>query len=143
MKYIKLILIIIILVPLTGCYNYRELNDLGYGFGSSILTSTGRLNAFPKHNATPGTKDFNLSIDLDENYLLRADKSSTASFYNTFLNDGVFSINEVRHQLGYGDIEGGDNHIIAYTKLESNTIENLDNENQNDLDNEDEEGNWD
>ena len=29
MKYIKLILIIIILIPLTGCYNYRELNDLG------------------------------------------------------------------------------------------------------------------
>ena len=29
MKYIKLILIMILVLPLTGCYNYRELNDLG------------------------------------------------------------------------------------------------------------------
>ena len=29
MKYLKLILTIVLIIPLTGCYNYRELNDLG------------------------------------------------------------------------------------------------------------------
>ena len=29
MKYLKLLLVIVILIPMTGCYNYRELNDLG------------------------------------------------------------------------------------------------------------------
>ena len=29
MKYLKLFLTIVLIIPLTGCYNYRELNDLG------------------------------------------------------------------------------------------------------------------
>ena len=29
MKYLKLVLVIILLIPITGCYNYRELDDLG------------------------------------------------------------------------------------------------------------------
>ena len=38
-----------------------KLLELGVGSGLSILVNTGILNAFPKHNATPGLNVFNLS----------------------------------------------------------------------------------
>lgn len=63
------------------------------------------------------------SIDLDESYLLRADKTSTASYLSTLVSGGILSINEARAQLGFGEIEGGDKHIIAYTDVNQNTVE--------------------
>lgn len=63
-------------------------------------------------------------IDLDENYLLRTDKTATASYLNTLVGGGILSINEARTQLGYNAIEGGDKHIIAYTDINQNTIDN-------------------
>lgn len=64
----------------------------------------------------------NLSINLDETYLLRTDKTAQASYYNTLLSSGVLCINEVRREMGLSPIEGGDKHIIAYSKIEDNTI---------------------
>ena len=63
------------------------------------------------------------SIDLDENYLLRTDKTSTANYLSTLVAGGILSINEARNQLGFGEIEGGDSHIIAYTDINQNKIE--------------------
>ena len=44
------------------------------------------------------------------------------------------SINEVRNELGYNNIEDGDKHFIAYSSTEKNEIggnsENNDNNNQ-------------
>lgn len=65
----------------------------------------------------------NLSIDFDETALLKTDKTALASYYGSLLDKGVLSINEVRKELGYNNIEGGDKHIIAYSKIEDNTIE--------------------
>lgn len=69
----------------------------------------------------------NLIINLDETYLLKTDKTAQASYYNTLLLNGVLCINEVRRELGYSEIEGGDKHIIAYTDVNQNQI----NQNQN------------
>lgn len=66
----------------------------------------------------------NLSINLDETYLLRTDKTALASYYTSLLNAGVLCVNEVRKELGLSEIEGGDKHMIAYTKVEDNTINN-------------------
>lgn len=67
-------------------------------------------------------KDENLAINLDENYLLRIDKSTQATYYNTMLQNGTLCINEVRNDLGLSPIEGGDLHIIPYTDISQNTI---------------------
>lgn len=64
----------------------------------------------------------NIEIRLDESYLLRTDKTAQASYYSTMLDKGVFCINEVRRELGFTPIEGGDVHTIAYTKVEDNKI---------------------
>lgn len=65
-------------------------------------------------------------IDIDENNLLRLSKSQQASYYSTLLQNGCLSINEVRSELGYEAIKDGDKHIIAYTDIEQNTINNSD-----------------
>lgn len=62
-------------------------------------------------------------IDIDEDHILKADKSATASYLQTLTSAGILSINEARHQLGYEPIEGGDKHIIPYTNLDQNSIE--------------------
>jgi len=66
--------------------------------------------------------DGDVSIDFDELFLLKSDKQSTAQYLSTMVSSGILSINECRHFLGYEPIENGDDHIIAYTDINQNTI---------------------
>ena len=117
------------------------LGDLSH---SSYSTIEATQNQFLLHTLQPYIilieEEFNrklvlpsedIQVNLDETYLLRTDKSAQASYFSTLLNSGVLSINEVRTKLGYNEIEGGDKHLIAYTKVSDNTIEN--NEDKNNL----------
>lgn len=65
-----------------------------------------------------------LEIQLDETAILKTDKQALASYYGSLLDKGVLCINEVRQELGYAEIEGGDKHLIAYTDIDMNTINN-------------------
>lgn len=71
----------------------------------------------------------NLSINLDETAMLKTDKSALASYYSTLIDKGILCINDVRKELGYSKIDGGDRHLIAYTKIDDNTINNDTNDN--------------
>lgn len=64
----------------------------------------------------------NLYIDLEETFILKADKSSEANYLNTLVNGGILTPNEARMQLGLNPIDGGDKIIIPYTDVEQNTI---------------------
>lgn len=66
----------------------------------------------------------NLSVNLEEKYILRTDKTAQASYYSTLLTNGILTINEVRKELGYGEIEGGDKNFIPFTDINQNTINN-------------------
>lgn len=79
---------------------------------------------FTRKLFAPSEKNFR--IDLDENSMLRMSKSAQAAYYSTLLQNGCLSINEVRNELGYEAIKDGDKHIIAYTDIEQNTINNSD-----------------
>lgn len=66
-------------------------------------------------------------IDVDENSMLRMSKSQQAAFFSSMIERGILSINECRSELGYESIgQEGDKHIIAYTDIEQNTINNSD-----------------
>lgn len=65
----------------------------------------------------------NLEINLDENLILRTDKTAQANYYSILLDKGILSVNEVRKELGYSEIEGGDAHTIAYTDINQNRID--------------------
>lgn len=71
----------------------------------------------------------NLVIDLDETALLKTDKSALAGYYGALLDKAVLCVNEVRKELGYSPIEGGDKHMVAYTKIEDNLINDEENNN--------------
>ena len=63
-----------------------------------------------------------LEINLDETAILRTDKAQQASYYSTLLSMGVLSINEVRRELGLNEVEGGDNHNLAYNDVSKSNI---------------------
>lgn len=66
----------------------------------------------------------NLIVNLDETALLKTDKVALSTYYGNLLDKGVLCVNEVRKELGYSEIEGGDKHLIAYSKIEDNVINN-------------------
>lgn len=68
--------------------------------------------------------EFTLHIELDATALIKTDKTATASYYSTLLDKGVLCVNEVRNELGYNKIDGGDTHLIAYTDISQNTLNN-------------------
>ena len=63
-----------------------------------------------------------LSIVMETNELLRINKQSQAAYYQTMVNSGILSINEVRKDLGFNPIEGGDEHHIAFSSTDKNLI---------------------
>ena len=72
--------------------------------------------------------DSPFEIDLDEMHAMIADKSATANYLKTLTGSGILSINEARHTLGMQPIENGDDHIIPFTDIAQNTIEDKNNE---------------
>lgn len=63
-------------------------------------------------------------VDFDETYMLRADKNATANYYSAMVNNGILTRNEARTELGFEPVDGGDKLIMAFTKIEDNTIGN-------------------
>lgn len=69
----------------------------------------------------------NLKIIFDTNALLRGTKTTQSTYYSTLISCGVLSINEVRRDLGYNSVEGGDRNIVAYSDINQNAINQQDN----------------
>ena len=85
---------------------------------------------FTRKLFAPSEKNFR--IDLDENSMLRMSKSAQAAFFSSMIERGILSINEVRSELGYESIgEKGNKHIIPFTDIEQNTINNSDTQEEN------------
>lgn len=118
---------------------------LGDTTGSSYNSIEAEQQAFILHTVMPyvtlienefskkllkGTES-DFKIDLDETYLLRADKAATANYLTSLVNNGIMTRNEARKQIGLEAVDGGDELIIAYTKIADNTIGAQDTENNN------------
>lgn len=78
----------------------------------------------------PSEKE-NCEICFDTAALLKSDKQAQANYYNSLLQSGVLCINEVRAELGLGEIEGGDKHNILYVDTNKTEL-NRDNNNAKD-----------
>lgn len=66
------------------------------------------------------------SVDLDEAFLIRGDKTSTASYINTLVNCGVINRNEARLMLDMNPVEGLENFTVSYTDVTQNTLNKTD-----------------
>lgn len=54
----------------------------------------------------------NVDVKFDVSQLLRTDKQSLASYYNTLFNIGAISVNEIRREIDLPKIKGGDNNFV-------------------------------
>ena len=59
-----------------------------------------------------GAEQDNMIVKFDTSVILRTDKQSLASYYNTLFNIAVISPNEIRKTLDLQPVEGGDNHYL-------------------------------
>ena len=67
----------------------------------------------------------NIRIDIDEKFLMmRGDMKTTSEYLTKLTAGGIMTINEARGQLGLSPVEGGDDIIMPYTKVEDNKINN-------------------
>lgn len=76
---------------------------------------------FTKKMLKPSEQE-NLEIVLDENYLLRVDKKTEATYYSTMVNNGLMTRNEARGKLGLQPVEGGDKLVVPFTDIKQNTL---------------------
>lgn len=70
--------------------------------------------------------DANYFVQFDVSALLVGDFSARASFLREMWNLGVFSTNEVRQQLGYNPVDGGDKRFVQVNMqlLDNYTVAN-------------------
>lgn len=123
------------LIGIAGSVSYNQIEQAQLAFLSHcIYPLISMIEAeFNRKLLKPSEKS-SLYIDFDENHIMFADKSATANYYSTLTKNGILSINESRHALGFAPIEGGDEHYIAFTDLSQNQIggqNNNDNQNGN------------
>ena len=72
-------------------------------------------------------------IDLDESYILRADKQSTVNYYSTLVDKGILTINEARKALGYSPMANCDDLHVSYSDPQQNAINSLDDDKKEDI----------
>lgn len=121
-----------ILLGLSGASSYNSIEQAQLSFLSHcIYPLISLIEAEFNRKLIKPSELSKFYIDFDENHIMFADKSATANYYSTLCKNGILSINESRHALGFAPIEGGDEHYIAFTDLSQNNIENNDN-NEND-----------
>lgn len=69
-------------------------------------------------------------VDLDETFMLKAKKSDEATYYTNLTSRGIMTVNEARLQLGLPAVDGADELLIPYTDIQTNKINNTDNESE-------------
>lgn len=78
---------------------------------------------------------FRYYIDVCEEDIVRSDKQSQVNYLTTLCEKGILTVNEVREQLGFQPVDGGDELHALYTDTEQNKI----NQDKNTQENNDEE----
>lgn len=124
-----------ILLGINSASSYNSIEQAQLSFLSHCIYPLISLieSEFNRKLLKPSEKG-KIFIDFDENHIMFSDKAATANYYSTLVKNGILSINEARHQLGYNPIKNGDSHFIAFTDLKQNTIEENNNEKKDEQD---------
>ena len=124
-----------ILLGISGATSYNSIEQAQLSFLSHCIYPLISLieSEFNRKVFTPSEKS-KYYIDFDENHIMFADKSATANYYATLVKNGILTINESRHNLGFNPVEGGDKNFIPFTDLSQNTLGEGKGEEQNNND---------
>lgn len=122
-----------ILLGISGASSYNSIEQAWLAFLSHCIYPLVSLveNEFNRKLLKPSEKGV-YYIDFDENHIMFADKTSTANYYSTLVKNGIMTINEARHNLGYSPMDGGDDLIIPFTDINANKVNNSDEINETD-----------
>ncbi len=112
-----------ILLGISGATSYNSIEQAQLSFLSHCIYPLISLieSEFNRKIFRPSEKS-KFYIDFDENHIMFADKSATANYYSTLVKNGILTINECRHNLGFNPMDGGDSLIIPFTNISQNTI---------------------
>ena len=104
---------------------FFNLNPLLLGGESGATYSSLEMlqNAFLIHTLQP----YISMIECEMNRKLLGQDEQNAAM----LSNGILSINEIRKEIGYGEVENGDKHIIPFTDISQNTINEENNTQEN------------
>ena len=61
-------------------------------------------------------------MNIDESFLIKADKQTEATYYKNLVSGGLMTINEARLKLGLPEKPNCDDLIIPFTKIEQNKV---------------------
>lgn len=63
----------------------------------------------------------NIVVDFDFTSLIQTNKKDEVEYYRGLVTNGLITVNEARHKLGFDSVEGGDNPImqLSYTTLDN------------------------
>lgn len=112
-----------ILLGISGATSYNSIEQAQLSFLSHcIYPLISLIEAEFNRKLLKPSEKATLYIDFDENHIMFADKSATANYYSTLVKNGILTINEARHNLGFTPVDGGDKPIIPFTDLTQNTI---------------------
>ena len=112
-----------ILLGISGASSYNSIEQAQLSFLSHCIYPLISLieSEFNRKLIKPSEKS-KIYVDFDENHVMFADKSATANYYSTLVKNGIMTINEARHNLGFTPMAGGDDLIIPFTDLSQNTV---------------------
>ena len=121
-----------ILLGINGATAYNSIEQAQLSFLSHCIYPLISLieSEFNRKLLKPSERG-KLYIDMDENHIMFADKTATSNYYSNLVKNGIMTINEARHSLGYCPMEGGDKLIIPFTKINDNTVGNNNTDDKN------------
>lgn len=127
-----------VLLGLKGSATYSTLEMVQNDFLLHTLQPYISMVEFEFSRKLLNADEENLKIILDTNSVLRTSKKEQAAYFSELVKNGCITVNEVRSELGYSQIEGGDKLIQAFTDISQNTIADADSTGSKDNDNNEE-----
>jgi HK97 family phage portal protein len=93
--------------------SYSALEDVMLEFlTTTIQPILTKIEKELNYKLIPESQRITRHIKFDTTGFIKTGKLTTADFYSKLFNAGVLSTNEIRNELGYKDIPGGDSNYI-------------------------------
>lgn len=100
--------------------SYNDIEDASIQFVSMTLLPI--INLMQEELNRKLIESSNQYVDIDETVLMKGNKASIADYVTKLVSNGVMTINEARRIIGENPLEGCDDLVIPFTKIEDNIV---------------------
>lgn len=110
-------------------YASEEINNIMF-LNETIRPLIVKMEIELERKLFPNSTEYDIKFDVSE--MLRTDKASQASYFTSLFNLGAITSNEIRKELDYAPVEGGDEALVQVNLAK---LKNIGNYNNGDQDN--------